>query len=224
MLLEGLPRPGWYRRKGAADTFFYSASKLKNSPWKQELAFRVDALAIAAMAGEDGRTGGEVEAEAQGAGRLPGRTTGVFRDDSLSVVTPSAEGAKALLQRLLPPYRLARRVPLPFWPGASRKIDAQAGASPEAREKHLEAAREEWTSGAFNSKMPPEAQAPVTRIAFRGLEDPMAWSPAVEADFLPDPGAPLAWRIARFINDWMAALPADGPAKAAKRTASKTKK
>lgn len=214
MLLEGLPRPGWYRREGAADTFFYSASKFKYSQWKHELAFRVDALAIAAMAGEASHTGGEVGAEAQAAGRLPGRTTAVFRDDSLSVTTPSPEAAKALLQRLLPLYRLARRVPLPFWPGASKKIDAQAGASPEAREKQLESAREEWISVSFNSKMPPEAQAPVTRIAFRGLEDPMAWSPPVEADFLPDPGAPLAWRVARFINDWVADLPADGPGKA----------
>jgi exonuclease V gamma subunit len=223
-LLEGLPRPGWYRKKGGADTFFYSASTLKNSQWKHELAFRVDALAIAAMAGERCHPGAEWRADAEAAGGPWGKTTGVFGDDSLSFFTPAPEEAKALLLRLFPLYRLARRVPLPFWPGASQKMEARAGASPEERERSLEGALEFWKSGHFNATTPPEAQAPVTRIAFRGLEDPMAWSPPVEAAFLPDPRAPFAWRIARFLSDWMSALPADRAPKATKRAASKTKK
>jgi exonuclease V gamma subunit len=222
-LLEGLPRPGWYQKAGHPAPRYYSASNfIAKSSWKQELQFRVDALAIiAALQDAHGaQNASHTEPpEVQSSTHIEG----IFRDEALSIPMPSSKQAAQLLEQLVPLYHLARRLPLPFWPDAFRELDASEGATPEAQNRALELAHVRWMTPPFNSGQPPECQATATRIAFRGMEDPMAWNPPVEAAFLPDPGAPLAWRIARFVREWVGTLPTGDTKGATTKKAGKRK-
>jgi hypothetical protein len=178
----------------------------------------VDALAILASQRD---THGEEEVDPTAPPSLS--VEGVFVDEVVSMPMPSPRRAAQLLEKLVPLYQLARRLPLPFWPKAFRELDASAGATPEEQDKALELAHTRWMTPPFYSSQPAESQAPATRIAFRGLEDPMAWNPDVAAPFLPDQGAPLAWRIARFIREWVATLPTPDPKASAAKKPGKRK-
>jgi exonuclease V gamma subunit len=230
IVLEGIPRTGWYRKAGGSDLHYYSASKFDaKASIRQALLFRLEALAIAAtveISGEIENVRAEDEPFLPPAanGQVLNTATGIFREERHTLALPAAGEAAALLEQLLPLYRLARRVPLPFWPQAAFKIKALAGTAPEERTNRLEAAREEWLNGGYNSPKPPESKVPATRIAFRGLDDPLAWTPAWAeelADFLPDPGAPLAWRLARFMADWLGAPPPDAKPKTSRSSKKK---
>jgi hypothetical protein len=134
-----------------------------------------------------------------------GTTTGWFKDDWMTLTLSDSREAAQHLARLLPLHQLALRLPLPYWPLASAELNPTQGA--QCSDEALDAARQEWTDRAFNSSQPADAEDPSTRLAFRGLDNPWAWTPDIHAPFLPDEGSPLAWRIARFLHDWKSAIP-----------------
>lgn len=187
ILLEGIPRRGWYQRRNTADRSFFSASTFHNAPWKHELLFKLESLALTASH------------------HATGTTTGWFKDDWMTLTLSDSREAAQHLARLLPLHQLALRLPLPYWPLASAELNPTQGA--QCSDEALDAARQEWTDRAFNSSQPADAEDPSTRLAFRGLDNPWAWTPDIHAPFLPDEGSPLAWRIARFLHDWKSAIP-----------------
>ena len=191
ILLEGIPRSGWYQRNGSADRAYFSASTFHNAPWRQELLLKLESLALTASH------------------PLTGKTTGVFKDDSLTITLSDPNEARQILSRLLPLHQLALRIPLPFWPLASAKLVPSTAAS--YSEEALDAARQKWTDRGFNAAQPPESEDPQSRLAFRGLDDPWGWTPEINAPFLPDEGHPLAWRVARFVQDWKTSIPSSAP-------------
>lgn len=202
--IEGTTRPGWYQKPNSGERSYYSVSKIKSSDsspagtaWRHDLLFRLDALALAGSA--------------NAALQPPGQTHGVFTD-LRQTLPPLAPGDAAQhLGLLYPLYRLARRIPLPFWPNSSQVLCESPkvpGDPLRASADALEEAYQAWAFRGFDASIPADSESSATRVAFRGLEDPFAWQPDVPADFLPAPGEPLAWRIALFIENWIAALPA----------------
>jgi hypothetical protein len=96
-------------------------------------------------------------------------------------------------------------LPLPFWPNAYEKMrSAQDELTPE---QILMAGWSVWAEEkAFPGAPAPESRLPATRVCFRGLDDPFAWTPELTIDWLPEPGRPLAWRLYRFVSQWEDAL------------------
>ena len=187
IVLEGIPRAGWYQRRESHDFAYFSASSYESSGWQQELLLKLEALALTASQ------------------PVTGQTTGVFKDGSLTVTVSNSDWARQHLDRLLPLHQLALRLPLPFWPIASAKLFS---SPPTAYSSELlEAAKQKWTAREYNSTRPPESEDPPSRLAFRGLDDPWSWTPQIDTTFLPDEGLPLSWRVARFLHDWKNAIP-----------------
>jgi exodeoxyribonuclease V gamma subunit len=121
---------------------------------------------------------------------------------------PPAGEIPALLTRLVDLYALARRLPLPFWPDAYEEM-VKGKDDIEAPEALLNKAREKWDPEyRRDDAPPPSCEAPATRFAFRGLDDPFFWKPDVpDISWLPASGQPLAWRLGLFIREWESGFP-----------------
>ena len=194
-ILEGQFKPGWYRHAGADTASFFSAS---SKALHHELFFCIEALVLAATS-------------------APGELTkveGVFRKEKtpLQLVLPPPEQARALLETLLPLYRLAHQLPLPFWSVTTKAIldtafpksdNTPAIPSLEEIAVALEAGLEAWTKSPQGDGAA-TADSPATRYAFRGCPNPFGADipvPGILA-WLPEPQQPLAWRLAHFIHNW----------------------
>lgn len=121
---------------------------------------------------------------------------------------PEPERAMALLSEVVRLHELAQCMPLPFWPAAYDRMCKLAlsvtknGGQPNPTAL-LTAAWTTWIqSEGFGGVLPGESLLPATRICFRGLHDPFTWTPTLQDDWLPDAGAPLAWRLYRFVSQW----------------------
>jgi exonuclease V gamma subunit len=216
--LEGSPRAGWYRKPGDPSCYYFSVSKLKDSEMKRLPPFLLDALAIAAS-----EPGEEAASGPSGASVCASRATGHFLDNQIVLPGLTPERARALLTPLVELYQLARQIPLPFWPDASAAGLAhfeKAGGDPAHIPDALEAARQRWAHGKFTMPGSAESKHAATRLAFRGLEDPMTWHPGLEARFLGEAGEMLAWRVARYLQRWMTGVIPATPSKAAKQKKS----
>jgi exonuclease V gamma subunit len=123
------------------------------------------------------------------------------------VLAPARQQAEQLLARLCQLHDLGERLPLPFWPKAYEKMCEACGKGLPP-ERILSDGCCAWADGGYGDTAPPASSLPATRACFRGLGDPFTWKPDVEIDWLPDPAAPLAWRIFRFFQQW--AQDADG--------------
>jgi hypothetical protein len=124
---------------------------------------------------------------------------------------PDSQTAIHHLSALLPLLSLAKRIPLPFWSELAETIlkstlEAKklAYPTPEETQKLLSSLHEQWAGRAFKVGIAP-ALKPATRFCFRGCHTPLTESSQLpeQADWLPDPNHPLAWRIIHFLHAWM---------------------
>jgi exonuclease V gamma subunit len=206
--LAGTPRRGWYRHHGDSNLHYFSASAFNNSPWKHELLFKLEALTLAAS--------------------IPDIQCahGVFDGEAFCIRWDGGISPTSHLARLVPLFRLALQIPLPFWPAVSTLLIADK-KSPRTftrpfslSEDRLDRAFESWCSGDFQSS-PAESLSAVNRIAFRGLDNPLRWSPKIDTPFLQNPEAPLAWRIACFVADWMDVFPLEKTGRPSQKSSKK---
>jgi exonuclease V gamma subunit len=106
IVVEGIPRPGWYRVPGGSTLLHVSPSGYKSSAEKRKLSLLVESLGIVVALGADGAT-------------PPNRLNAHFSDDSFEASLPCPALALQMLRELLPLLRLARQYALPFWPGVA---------------------------------------------------------------------------------------------------------
>jgi exodeoxyribonuclease V gamma subunit len=189
--LEGQLRSGWYLREGTKTAHFYSASKrgLKN-----ELQLCLDALLLSASFEKCPAL-------------APDQVQFCFQNvkKPASIKLPDPEAARTLLESLLPLYRAARCLPLPFWPATAaailKGVAKLTTVTWEDIQTALNAGFFEWTNGPYG--LPADAELESTRYAFRGCANPLLWTPALPPGHgLAESGHPLAWRLAEFFNDW----------------------
>jgi exonuclease V gamma subunit len=194
-IFAGTLREGWYQPGDSSTAFWYTASK-KGA--KELFQFQLESLLLRCASGE--------------ASVPVVQTTALFRDGEKCVLPlPSPTEAARLLGSLLPLFRLGRILPLPFWPEifeALQKAKVSPSASDEpTRCAALRLALERWLEADFSGAPPPSEQS-ATQFAFRGCENPFEWSPDTpESAFLPEPSAPLAWRLFVRMSAWREALP-----------------
>ncbi len=120
---------------------------------------------------------------------------------------PPVNEIPAMLTRLVDLYALAQRLPLPFWPDAYEVMGfgKDDGEPPKAL---LKKGREKWDPEFRPNGAPPSSEAPATRFAFRGLDDPFSWKPDLpEISWLPGSGHSLAWRLGLFVHEWESGFP-----------------
>jgi exonuclease V gamma subunit len=118
------------------------------------------------------------------------------------------EHAETRLLELCRLHELAQCIPLPFWSNAYDKMrTTEARAKKNAlsldRDQLLMTAWAEWNDGnSYYGSGLPERCLPATRACFRGLSDPFVWTPELNVDWLPEPDAPLAYRLFSFVSAW----------------------
>ncbi len=193
--LEGQPKSGWYLPEHTPKALFFSAS---SSSLKHKLNLCLDALLLAA------------DPPPERAVPLRAAEAYFKNEKTLNLTLPSQEQAIALLQALLPLLQLAKRIPLPFWPGSADKVFEVAFKSPPPGPQQvtdaLEAGFNHWSGNTTGpgDAFAPESELPASRYAFRGCDDPFLWEPEVgPLTWLPEAGQPIAWRIHSFIHSWM---------------------
>ncbi|MEK0445302.1 MAG: RecBCD enzyme subunit RecC [Verrucomicrobiota bacterium] len=199
-ILEGRLSEGWYRTPGAPEAVWVSASK---KSLKTELTFTLDALMLRAS---------ETEATCASPLRsaIPLFSQSEASDNSV-LRLGSAEQSRALLAKMLRLHELACTLPLPFWPGTAEAIEkriAKAAKTGQTVDASLidEALAEGWKSWSREGSdgSPAARNSPATQYAFRGCLNPLDWTPPTPLpDWLPEPGFPLAWRVHRFVLEWL---------------------
>jgi exodeoxyribonuclease V gamma subunit len=129
-----------------------------------------------------------------------------------TLIAPETARSSALLAELCRLYQLAERLPLPFWPETYARMRGLVDKAKKVQpaevvpEQILMAAWSMWAdSNAVGQAGSPESRLLATRACFRGLDDPFAWTPDLTVDWLPQPGASLAWRLFCFVSEWEAA-------------------
>lgn len=196
--MDGRPRSTWYRRPGDPVVWQFFASKPNpGSDHRRQLLFGFDALALAASASPQDPHPIR-EARCLGPGQI------------WTMPLPDPPTARARLARLVPLARLARRLPLPFWPRTTgevlKKVPLTNPSTPENQADFLEAAFLEWSKERLENTREPDCRGPLTRALFRGCDDPFALVPEGLTEALPDPGTPLAWRLVVEIQSWFSTL------------------
>ena len=176
---------GWYRN-AAGSVHYYSASKLSE---KHKLTLRLAVLLLA----------GTSDVREIIATYKEGRT--------LPMTVPTADEAQGYFDRFLKLFRLAVRLPLPWWPDshdvlvkAMRRIE-EGAIKDDTIEAALSKAYSTWSGeDQAEHRTPPPATLACTRMCFRGIDDPFQWTPAIDLPWLPEPERPLAWRMSRFLG------------------------